>query len=275
MDDYLRAVVLGLVQAVTEFLPISSSGHLVLAPEVIGGDVSSLTFDVGLHVGTTTAVIAYFWRDWVTIGTHGLHDVLRHGAAVGRWSGPARLGLWIVLGTIPAVVVGGLFEQPIDDHLREPWLVGVMLIAAGLVIDVADRRGGHAGGLAAVGGRHALVVGVAQAAALVPGVSRSGATIAAGRALGMERPAAARFSFLLSAPAVVGAATLQLWEASSGDEAVRWGPLWVGAAVAAVAGWVVIGWFLRALAVISLRRFVWYRIGLGALVLALVAAGAL
>ena len=266
---------LGLVQAVTEFLPVSSSGHLILAPEVIGDEVSSLTFDVGLHVGTTVAVLVYFWRDWVVILTSGLRDVLTQGPAIGRWSGPGLLGLWIALGTLPAVVVGLLFESEIDAHLREPWLVGVLLITVGVVIGLADRLGPRGDGIEAVGPRHAWWVGLAQATALVPGVSRSGATIATSRALGMDRPAAARFSFLLSAPAVVGAAALQLSDAAGGEEAVQWGPLAVGALVSAVAGWVVIGWFLRALTVISLRGFVWYRIAVGALVLALVAGGAL
>lgn len=275
VDDYLRAVVLGLVQAVTEFLPVSSSGHLILAPEVIGDEVSSLTFDVGLHIGTTVAVLTYFWRDWVIILTSGLRDLLTRGLSLHRWSGPGLLGIWIVLGTIPAVIVGGLFETQIEDRLREPWLVGVMLIGVGLVIWWADSVGRRDAGLDAVGPRHSLLVGLAQASALIPGVSRSGATIATARALGMERPAAARFSFLLSAPVVVGAATLQLFDATGSEETVQWGPMVLGAVVSAVAGWLVIGWFLHALGHISLRGFVWYRIVLGTLVLGLAATGVL
>lgn len=273
MDDYLRAVVLGLVQAASEFLPISSSGHLVLAPRIIGGDVSSLTFDVGLHVGTTLAVLVYFWRDWVSIISHGLRDVVRERAAVRRWSRPGQLGLWIALGTVPAVIVGALFQDAIEEELRSPWVVGVMLIGVGLLIWWADESGSRERGVDDVGPLHALLVGVAQAIALIPGVSRSGITIAAGRTLGYDRPDAARFSFLLSAPAVVGAATLTLGEALTGDEAVQWGPMLVGAAVAAVAGLLVIGAFLRFLEFATLRGFVWYRIALGSTVLVAVATG--
>ena len=129
-----RAVVLGLVQAATEFLPISSSGHLILAPELIGDDVSSLTFDVALHLGTMVAVIAFFWRDWLRIIGSGLADIVRHGPRVQRWEPYSLLGLWIVLGTIPAVVVGLLFKDAIEENLREPWLVGTMLIGFGVCL---------------------------------------------------------------------------------------------------------------------------------------------
>jgi undecaprenyl-diphosphatase len=267
MDDYLRAVALGLVQALTEFLPISSSGHLVLAGHVLGERANSLTFDVGLHVGTLIAVLAYFWHDWTEIAVHGVRDLSRHGAHIERWDWRARLGLWIVLGTLPAVVAGALFDSAIEEHLRQAWLIAMLLISFGVLLELADQLPGKRWQLEEVGPKHALLIGIAQAIALVPGVSRSGATITAARALEFDRARAARFSFLLSAPAVLGAATLKLSEAATGNEEVSWGPMAVGALVSAVAGAAVIHWLLGYLQTHGMRPFVWYRIALGVLVL--------
>ncbi|MDA0351488.1 MAG: undecaprenyl-diphosphate phosphatase [Chloroflexi bacterium] len=273
LDDLLRAAFLGLIQAATEFLPVSSSGHLILAPELVGDNVSTLTFDVALHLGTMLAVIAFFWRDWARIIGAGLGDIARHGIALKRWSPYGLLGLWIVVGTIPAVVVGFLFGDAIDEKLREPWIVGVNLIVFGLVMGAVDRWGGTVARLLDMTPSRALVVGVAQAVALIPGVSRAGVTITAGRALGFDRPSAARFSFLLSAPVILGAGVLKFSDALSSGETIAWGPTIVGAAVAAVVGALVIRWLLGYLQSGTLLPFVWYRIGLGALVLLLSATG--
>ena len=270
-----RAVLLGLVQAATEFLPISSSGHLVLAPELIGDDVSSLTFDVALHLGTMIAVIAFFWRDWMRIIGSGLADIVRHGPRVGRWDPYSKLGLWIAFGTIPAVIVGLLFKDLIEEHLREPWLVGTMPIGFGVLMGAIDRWGGTVGQLLDVTPGRAVLIGVAQAVALIPGVSRAGVTITAARGLGFDRPAAARFSFLLSAPAVLGAGVLQFSEAVSSDETLSWGPLMLGAFVSAVAGALVIRWLLAFLQSGTLWPFVWYRIALGLVVLGAAATDAI
>jgi undecaprenyl-diphosphatase len=273
IDDLLRAAFLGVVQATTEFLPVSSSGHLVLAPELVGDDVSTLTFDVGLHLGTTLAVLGYFWRDWARIAGSGFGDVVRHGPAVNRWQPYSLLGLWIAVATVPAVVVGLLFGDVIDEQLREPWIVGVTLIAFGLLIGLLDRWGGTVARLLDMTPGRALTVGLAQAVALIPGVSRSGITIAAARGLGFDRPSAARFSFLMSAPVILGAGVLQFGEALRGDETVAWGPVLLGAAISALLGAVVIRWLLRYLEAGTLAPFVWYRIGLGTLVLVLAATG--
>lgn len=273
--DYLRAVLLGIVQAVTEFLPISSSGHLVLAPHLLGEQSSSLTFDVGLHLGTMTAVIVYFWRDWFGMAGAALRDLSTSGVRVGRWSPRGRLLVWLALGTIPAVVVGGLLDTTIEAHTRQTWLVGVTLIVFAVVIEIADRWGGHVGRLLDMTPGRSLTVGVAQAIALVPGVSRSGITIATARALGFDRPSSARFSFLLSAPVVLGAGVLKMSEALAGSERVAWGPLLVGAFTAAVVGALVIRGFLAFLQTRTLRVFVWYRIALGLVVLGAVATGAI
>jgi undecaprenyl-diphosphatase len=275
VDDYLRAVLLGAVQALTEFFPVSSSGHLILAPHFVGDEASSLTFDVGLHVGTAVAVVGYFWRDWLRILYEAARDLTVHRHHVGRWTPRAQLGIWLALASVPAAAAGLLLDATIEENLREPWLVGVMLIAFGLVIWVLDGWGGELGRLEQMTGGRALIVGVAQAIALVPGVSRSGVTIAAARGLGFDRDSAARFSFLLSAPVVLGAGGLKLAGALSGDEAIEWGPLVAGAVVAGVLGVFAIRGLLAFLASHTLRAFVWYRIALGLAVLGASATGTL
>ena len=267
MDDYTRAVLLGIVQALTEFLPISSSGHLILAPHVVGDEASSLTFDVGLHLGTAVAVVIYFWRDWVRIAGYGLRDVLVNRYHVRQWDSDSQLGLLLVLATVPAVAIGLAFDQAIEERLREPWIVGVNLVAFGLVIWVLDAWGGTLGRITDMTPGRALTVGFAQAMALIPGVSRAGSTIAAARGLGFDRPSAARFSFLLSAPVVFGAGALKLRDALASDELIAWGPMAVGAVAAGLVGLVVIRVFLRFLESHTLRSFVWYRIALGVAVI--------
>ncbi|MDA0365992.1 MAG: undecaprenyl-diphosphatase UppP [Chloroflexi bacterium] len=273
--DYLRAVVLGAIQALAEFLPISSSGHLVIAERIGGASLGSLTFDVALHLGTLSAVLAYFWRDWLRMGRASLRDLARHGYRVDRWSEPARLALWIALGTLPAVAAGLAFGDVVEEHLRSPAVVAVMLILFAIVIGVSDHWGRFDRLLSDVNAPRALVIGVAQALALVPGVSRSGATISAARALGFDRDSAARFSFLLSAPVVFGAGVLQFSRALSADEPLRWGPMIVGTVTAGVLGALVIRGFLSFVRHRTLRFFVWYRIALGLATVAALALGIL
>ena len=275
MEDYLLAAALGLVQALTEFLPISSSGHLAVAGEVVGGEVRGLTFDVGLHLGTTAAVLAYFRRDWALIAASAWRDARAHRGAVRRWRWRSRLGLLLALGSLPAAAAGAALELAADGGPRSPPVVGAALIAGGALMWAIDARARAGGGLRAVDAPRALAVGAAQAVALVPGVSRSAATISAGRALGLDRTAAARFSFLLSAPVTLGAGAVLVREAARRPDEVAWGPMLLGAAVAALAGLLAIGWLLRFLRRRGLRVFAWYRIALGAAVLAAVQAGAL
>jgi undecaprenyl-diphosphatase len=275
VDDYVRAIVLGLLQALTEFLPVSSSGHLVIAPQLLGGSTNALTFDVGLHVGTLLATLAYFWRDWTAILVAVIRDAASHGARAQQWTAQGKLGLYIALGTVPAVVVGAVFNDAIEAHAREAWLVALLLIGFGLLLGWADRLPQRLRRLELVTARHGLLIGAAQAIALVPGVSRSGVTITAARALGFDRAIAARFSFLLSIPAVLGAATLTLFEAATGDEAIRWGPMVVGAIVSAIAGAAVIHWLLRYVQTHTMLVFVIYRVALGVVVLIVAASRSL
>ncbi|MSQ29459.1 MAG: undecaprenyl-diphosphate phosphatase [Dehalococcoidia bacterium] len=273
--DYLRAVVFGVIQALTEFLPISSSGHLLLAGRVMGDDISSLTFDVGLHIGTLAAVLLYFWREWIGMAIASVTDVLRYQWRLSRWSAQGRFALLVVLGTLPAVVAGALLDKTLEEHVRDAWVVGVTLILGAYLLWLADRAAVWRTSLDAMDARRSLTVGMAQTVALIPGMSRSGMTISAVRFMGFDRVSAARFSFFLSAPAVAGAAVLKLGKAVAGDEVVAWGPLAVGALTSGVCGVLVIRGLLGYMQRRTLAVFVWYRIALGLAVLAAVATGAL
>jgi undecaprenyl-diphosphatase len=270
VDEYLAAILLGALQAITEFLPISSSGHLLLAEALFGGDTASPTFDVGLHLGTLLAVLVYFRADWLGFARSLAADVGGPGLDLRRWGLQSRLLLAIALATVPAVIAGFTLNTAIEAYLRAPVVVGVNLIAFGLLLAWADglpasRR------LATMSYAQALLVGVAQAIALMPGVSRSGATMTAARALSFDRDAAARFSFLMSAPVVFAAATLELGSALVTAEPLAWGPMLAGAVAAGIVGWLVIAGLLAYLRTRTMRVFAWYRIALGLVVLAGVA----
>lgn len=274
MNEFVRAILLGAIQAITEFLPISSSGHLLLAERLMGGTAASPTFDVGLHVGTLLAVLVYFRADWLTFARGLATDLASHGVAIQRWGPDTRLLLAIALATLPAVVAGLLFNSAIEAYARSPLVVGVNLIAFGLLLAWADRRP-EGQPLTRMTYAAAILIGIAQAVALAPGVSRSGATMTAARGLSFTRDAAARFSFLLSAPVVFAAAVLELGKALLGTESVAWLPMLIGAATAGVVGWLVIAGLMAYLRTQTLRVFVWYRIALGLVVLAAVALGIL
>jgi len=266
--DLVRAVVLGIVQGLTEFLPVSSSGHLVLIPALFGWDDQGLAFDVGLHGGTLLALLAYFWRDWYVMFRTGLADLARHGARTSNWRTDTRL-LWLLaLGSLPAGVVGLLFNDWIEAHVRQPWLVAIMLALMGTVMLLADRLAANRRPIATVGMTDALIIGVGQALALVPGVSRSGATVTAGLARGLRREDAVRFAFLLGTPAFVGALLLKSADlaALSGTEARD---MLVGFATSAIVGFVAIHFLLRWVRTRSLLVFVLYRYAVAILALAI------
>jgi undecaprenyl-diphosphatase len=266
-----EAIVLGIVQALAEFLPISSSGHLILAPWLLGWKSHGLTFDLALHLGTSAALLGYFWRDWLKL----VRAVLL-GLAV-----PAarRLPEWnlawlIVIGCVPAAVVGVLFEDVIETAFRQPALIAVLLIVFGLILLAADRLGRQNRSLSCISLADALVIGCAQVLALMPGVSRSGITLTAGLFRGLERAAAARFSFLLSAPITIAAALYKLRilfrEPPASSDLLAFA---VGAVTAAIVGALAIGFLLRYLQRQPVDVFVWYRVAAGLLVLSLVFLG--
>lgn len=271
----LEALLLGIVQGLTEFLPISSSGHLILVPwlqnyHFLGNNEAfNKTFDVALHAGTLVAVVAYFRVELVAMA-HGFVRALRRRAIL---DDDERLACAVAIGTVPAVIAGGVGESVIEDHLGEPWQIAILLIAGGLLLAWADRRPQREG-LADVDVRQGLYIGIAQALALAPGVSRSGITITTGRFLGLDRDAAARISFLLLVPVTAGAVMFKGYGAiSDGLPHDVAGPMLVGTIAAAVSGYLAIAGLLALVRRRSYDIFVVYRVLVGVLVLALIATG--
>ena len=276
--DVLRAIVLGAVQGLTEFLPISSSAHLIIVPWLFGWEESGLTFDVALHLGTLVAVLVYFWREIAQIAVAVPRGLIERRPLADPM---ARLGWIILLGSIPAAIAGFIAADAIDSFFHGGdggntaiVLVALLMIALAVLLALAERIAKHERSFECVTGRDGLVVGLAQALALLPGVSRSGSTITAALFRGLQRDAAARFSFLLGIPAIVGAAvfeTRSLLETglAPGEEQV----FLAGMATAAIVGYLAIAFLLRYLRTRSTMIFVVYRLGLGMLLLALVATG--
>jgi undecaprenyl-diphosphatase len=271
-----EAIVLGVVQGLTEFLPISSTGHLRIVPAFVGWDDPGSAFTAVIQLGTTVAVLIYFREDLWRIARAWLSS-LRSGRAGARSSPDARIGWYIVIGTIPIGIFGLAFKHQIEHGARSLYLIGTVLIVFGLVMLVADRSGRQTRELEDMAPRDGLLVGVAQALALVPGVSRSGATISAGLFAGLTREAAARYSFLLSTPAIVLAALFELKGIVDGSEhtGASTSDLIVATFFAFVVGYWSISFLLRFVTRHGLVPFVVYRVLLGALVLALTAGGAI
>ena len=272
--SWFEAVVLGVVQGLTEFLPISSSAHLRIVGEAFGWADPGAAFTAITQIGTELAVLLYFRKDIGRIIVAWL------GSLAGRRKGDpdARMGWLIIVGSIPIVVLGLLFQDRIETTLRDLRIVAIALVAFSLILYWADRVGAKKRELEHLTVGHGIAFGLAQALALVPGVSRSGGTITMGLFLGYTRAAAARYSFLLAVPAVLGSGFFQAYEALSGDvagEGVAWGPTIVATVIAFGVGLTVIAWLLRYLDRGSFTPFVVYRIVLGLLVLALVATGVL
>lgn len=253
--EYQVAVTLGLVQGLGEFLPISSSAHLILTPWFLGWPDPGLTFDVALHVGTLAAVVAYFWADWLRLLRAAPHPRTPDG----------RLLWLLVVGAIPGGIAGVLLDSLAEQALRSPLLIAGTLALMGLALLAADRWSRRDRDLHDIGLADALWIGAAQALAIVPGVSRSGITIAVARARGVERTAAARFSFLLGSPIILGAALFKLRHLAD-TPSVLSGPFFAGIATAAVVGALSIGVLLRYLRHAGLGIFVLYRLLLAALV---------
>lgn len=259
---YRISIILGLVQGLGEFLPISSSAHLILTPWFLNWPDPGLTFNVALHIGTLAAVAVYFWRDWLRL--------LR--AAPYPRSQDGRLFWLLMLGAIPGGVVGMFLDSLAEEALRNPLLIAGTLSVMGVGLFAADRWGGQNRGMHDIGIVDALIIGFGQALALVPGVSRSGITIALARARGIERAAAARFSFLLGSPIILGAALFKLRHLADTPGAVD-GPFIAGIATAAVVGMLSIGFLLRYLQRAGLGIFVIYRLLLALLIVATLLVG--
>lgn len=268
--DLLRAVVLGIVQGLTEFLPISSSAHLAIIPKLLGWEDPGAAYTAVIQIGTELAVLLYFWRDIWTIGSGWVRGLF---SAEAREAFEWRMGWFVIIGSLPIVLLGLVLEDLIDSEFRNLWVIGTMLIALGVVLGVAERIGRKNRPIEDLSWGHAVLLGAAQAAALVPGVSRSGATISMGLILGYERAAATRYAFLLAIPAVVGAGVYKLKDIPGGENAYGTLPTVVGTVVSFAVGLAVIHWLLRYVSTRSYAPFVAYRIGLGTLVLILVGTG--
>jgi undecaprenyl-diphosphatase len=273
--SWFEAVVLGVVQGLTEFLPISSSAHLRIVGEAFGWDDPGAAFTAITQIGTEIAVLLYFRRDIGRIIAAWVASLVGRGK---KGDPDARMGWLIIVGSIPIVVLGLLFQDRIETTLRDLRIVAIALVAFSLILYWADRVGAKKRELDQLTVGHGIAFGFAQAMALVPGVSRSGGTITMGLFLGYTRSAAARYSFLLAVPAVLGSGFFQAYEALTGDvagETVEWGPTIVATVIAFAVGLSVIAWLLRYLNRGSFTPFVVYRVVLGLLILALVGAGVL
>src|SRR4051812_37814132 len=296
-----QAVVYGVVQGLAEFLPISSSAHLTLLPWVMGWEDPGLAFDVALHWGTLAAVLAVFWQDWIPLISPGLfrpghpagppilwvlavfwQDWIRLISAglFGRGSPADRRIFWaLVVSAIPAAVIGKLLDKWAEANLRAPLLIACTMALLGLILWAADRIGRKARTLEEMTLPRALSIGVAQAAALVPGVSRSGATISLGLLQDFTREEIARFSFLMSTPIIFGAGLLKLpkmvqeMRHGGGEEGLTWAALAAGFIAAAAVGVVVIRWMLEYLRRRTYAAFAWYRLAVAALVVVLWLSG--
>ena len=265
-----QAVVLAIVQALTEFLPISSTAHLVLIPWLFGWKDPGLTFDVALHAGTLLAVILYFFRDWIQIIGQAF------GLNIGRDQDlkQNRNLLWLLaVGSIPIGIFGYLFDKQADSTWRQPYVIGTMLIVVGIVMWMAEKRRIGSKSMSTIQMSDGIAVGLAQAVSVIPGTSRSGATISAGLFRNMNRETAARFSFLLSTPAIAAAVAKKAWDIhkEGGIPADMKLPIVLGIVVSGVLGAIVIAFFLRYLRRSSLIPFVYYRIVFGIIVIALAA----
>ncbi len=262
--ETLHIVVLALIQGITEFLPVSSSGHLILPKELLGWPDQGLAFDVAVHIGTLAAVVAYFRKDIAAIVVGGLKT------CTGNFSDPAgKLAWMIVVATIPAGLVGLAASDFIETHLRSMTVIAATTIFFGILLGIADRKGGGAKTLADVGLWAALFIGCAQAMALIPGTSRSGVTITAALFLGFAREPAAKFSFLMSIPVIIlsgGFKGLDL----VGAESVDWNAILWGVVISAVSAYICIHFFLSFINRLGMMPFVYYRLVLGAFLIFLI-----
>ncbi|TXL13890.1 undecaprenyl-diphosphatase [Methylococcaceae bacterium HT4] len=254
--DILQAIALAVLQGLTEFLPISSSAHLILLPVIVGWEDQGLAFDVAVHVGTLTAVVFYYRKDLAVIITAWF------GSLVGKgFNDEAKLAWYVGLGTISVGLVGISLSDAMQESLRSPLVIAAATILFALLLWWAEKRAKEQ--RVTVTFLDAVMVGLFQAIALIPGASRSGITITAGLLLGLKREYAAKFSFLLSIPVTALAGSLKVLELYQSDVAVIWSFMFIGATVSAIVAYLTIAWFLKLLDKVGMMPFVWYRLVLG------------
>ncbi|MFC7402351.1 undecaprenyl-diphosphate phosphatase [Citricoccus sp. GCM10030269] len=272
--NWLEAIILGVVQGLTEFLPISSSAHLRIVGEFLPGAADpGAAFTAISQIGTELAVLLFFWKDVVRIISRWFRSLF---GSVARNDPDARMGWLIIIGSLPIGVAGLLFEDAIDSSFRSLWIVATMLIVFGLLLALADSLGRQTKPLEKLTVKDGILYGLAQMMALIPGVSRSGGTITMGMALGYTRKAATRYAFLLAMPAVFASGFYKLFRSIGDPEqtaAYGMAETAVATLAAFIVGYIVIGWLMRFISTNSYNPFVWYRIGLGLLLYILLGFG--
>jgi undecaprenyl-diphosphatase len=261
--ETLQIILLALIQGFTEFLPISSSAHLILAPYVFGYADQGLAFDLAVHLGTLLAVVIYFHREVLAM----LHDWFVSLKPGGNSTANSRLGWAIILATVPVMVVGVLIKDLVEHQLRAPEVIAATTIIIGLLLWWADRHSKRQLDMGGMNFRHALFIGMAQALALIPGTSRSGITMAAALMLGYTREAASRFSFLLSIPTILASVIWVGKDLVVSDQAVHWADLGLGVFLSFIAAYTTIHFFLRFIERIGMAPFAIYRLILGAVII--------
>lgn len=270
--DYFTAIVLGLVQGLTEFLPVSSSAHVSIVGQLMGQEDPGAAFTAITQLGTEAAVVIYFWRDITTIIRKWC---LSLAGKVATDDPDVRMGWLVIIGTIPIGLLGVLFQDQIETTLRSLWITATMLLVFALVIMAAERVGTQRRELTDLTWRHGIGYGLFQALALIPGVSRSGGTIAGGLFMGYTRKAAARYSFLLAIPAVIASGGLQVVKIAGGEGTgeTGWGPIIAATIIAFIVGYAVIAWFMKFIETHTFTPFMIYRILLALGLFALLGTG--
>ena len=272
MDEpigWLEAVILGVVQGLTEFLPISSSAHVLIVSRLFGWGDPGAAFTAVTQIGTEIAVLIYFRRDLARILSTWFVSLRRPEV---RGSIDARMGWYVIIGTLPIAILGFTFAPVIETAARNLWLVATVLIVFGIVLGLVDRWGAKTKALEALNAKDGLLFGFGQALALIPGVSRSGATISVGLAMGYSRSAATRYAFLLAIPAVLASGLYEATKIGS-DVNVQWGQTILATIIALTIGYLVIAWLIRWVSTHSFLPFVIYRVVLGSVLLVLLATG--
>ena len=259
-------MLLAIVQGLTEFLPISSSAHLILLPRLLHWPDQGLVFDVAVHIGSLIAVLVYFRSQLIRM----LRSWFR-SLATGAADQDSQLAWWVIIGTLPVVIFGYLLQGLVESELRSPWVIATASIVFGLLLWFADARGKRKRSEYQLKLKDVLVIGCLQTLALIPGTSRSGITITAGLMLGLTRKAAARFSFLLAIPVILASSLLPILRMATEAQAISWGELFLGVVLSAISAGLCIHYFLRLIEKTGMLPFVIYRVLLGILIFALVA----
>jgi undecaprenyl-diphosphatase len=262
--DTIQIIILAIVQGLTEFLPVSSSAHLILLPMLLQWPDQGLVFDVAVHVGSLIAVLIYFRIEVIDMLVAWTRSLAGGGA-----TSNSRLGWWVILGTVPAVIVGFLFKGFIESDLRSPWVIAITTIVFALLLWLADTRKSKKRSEYELKLPDVVIIGLFQAIALIPGTSRSGITMTAGLLLGMTRQAAARFSFLLSIPLILASGVLQTAELAQSVQSIDWFALSLAIILSAISAGLCIHLFLRLIEKVGMMPFVIYRLLLGVVLIAL------